>query len=156
VSAEIEKYCALLEQRVLLLRALAEQLVGCRAEFMAMDLDGMYGRIAAQEDLCRRIQKLGAAIGALERVCAKQSDLGRLLASGLPEDAAIVERLRGARRDLQETRAEVGRLNHIHAAYLRRSCRTVNMLANFCRSYALTYTPPARSSFVAARIGENR
>jgi hypothetical protein len=156
VSAEIEKYCGLLEQRVLLLRALAEQLVGCRAEFMAMDLDGMYGRIAAQEDLCRKIQILGPAIDALGRVCAKRLDLERLTASGIPEDAATVERMRGARRDLEETRAEVGRLNQIHAAYLRRSCRTVNMLANFCGSYALTYSPPARSVFGAARIGESR
>ena len=54
MSPELEKYLELLEQRLFLLRALAEQLVGCRKEFVALDLDGMYGRFGTQEGLCRR------------------------------------------------------------------------------------------------------
>ena len=57
-----------------LLRMLAQQLVDCRKEFVAMDLDGMYGRIAEQEDLCRQIQSLHPAIDSLQRTCARQLD----------------------------------------------------------------------------------
>jgi hypothetical protein len=142
VTLEIEKYLALLEQRLCLLRALAQQLVGCRQQFMAMDIDGMYGRIAEQEDLCRQIQSLDPAIDSLQRTCAQQLDWGRLEAASQPEDAPWAGRLRGVLREMGEAQAEVRRLNQIHAAYLRRSHRTVDMLANFYGNYALTYARP--------------
>jgi hypothetical protein len=46
-------------------------------------------------------------------------------------------------RQLGEAQAEVGRLNQTHAAYLRRSRRTINVLMNFVGSYAMTYARPA-------------
>jgi hypothetical protein len=152
MSLETEKYLNLLEQRLKLLRALAQQLVGCRKEFVAMDLDGMYGRIAEQEDLCRQIQSLHPAIDSLQRTCAKQLDLGRLDAASNPEDAEWAVRLRAVLRDLGQTQAEVNRLNQIHAAYLRRSRRTVSVLMNFLGSYTLIYPHPAESTAPAAPI----
>jgi hypothetical protein len=111
-----------------------------------MDLDGMYGCIAEQEDLCRQIQSLHPAIDSLQRTCAKQLDLDRLDAARSPEDVAWAERLRAVMRELGKEQAEVNRLNQIHAAYLRRSRRTVNVLMNFLGSYTLTYAPPAIST----------
>jgi hypothetical protein len=154
VNLEIEKYLALLEQRLSLLRALAQQLVGCRKEFVAMDLDGMYSRIGEQEELCRQIQLLHPAIDSLQRTCARHLDVARLDAARQPEDAAWAERLRGVMRELGEAQAEVGRLNQIHAAFLRRSRRTITMLMNFLGNYAVTYGPPVDSSVLPPHAGE--
>jgi hypothetical protein len=146
VSLEIEKYLALLEQRLGLLRALAQQLAGCRKEFVAMDLDGMYLRIGEQEELCRQIESVHPAIDSLQRTCAGQLGLARLDAVRLAGDVAGAGRLRGVMRELGEAQAEVNRLNQIHAAYLRRSRRTVDMLMNFFGKYALTYASTAEST----------
>jgi len=154
VNLEIEKYLALLEQRLGLLRALAQQLVGCRKEFVAMDLDGMYLRTGEQEELCRQIHSLHPAIDSLQRTCARQLDLARLDAVRQPEEVNWAARLRGVMRDLGEAQAEVNRLSQIHAAYLRRSRRTVDMLMNFFGKYALTYASPAESTPRAPRAGE--
>jgi hypothetical protein len=45
--------------------------------------------------------------------------------------------------DLRNTQDEVSRLNRIHAAYLRRCGKTVNMLMNYLANYAFTYARPA-------------
>ena len=143
MSAEIEKYLNLLEQRLSLLRGLAQQLVACRKEFIALDLDGMYCRIAEQEQLCRQIQSLHPAIDTLQRTCAQQLDLHRLDAASRPEEVAWAERLRSVMRELGVTQAEVRRLNQIHAAYLRRSMRTIHVMMNFVGNFAFTYARPA-------------
>ena len=154
MSVEIEKYLALQEQHVLLLQALAQQLVGCRKGVVAMELDGMHGRIAEQESLCRQIQSLHPAIDSLQQTCAKELDPGRLDAVRRPEDLAWAERLRCVMSELGQTQAEVSRLNQIQAAYLRRSRRTVDMLMNFMGNYALTYAPPAGPTLPAARMAK--
>lgn len=119
-----------------------------------MDLDGMHGRITEQEDLCRQIQLLDPAIDSLQRTCAQQLGLARPDAAGSLEGNAWADRLRGVMHELGKAQAEVGRLNQIHAAYLRRSRRTVNMLMNLFGNYALTYAPPAGSRLPAPRIAE--
>lgn len=154
MSLEIEKYLGLLEQRLVLLRALAQQLIDCRKEFVAMDLDGMYGRISEQETLCRQIQSFHPAIDMVQRTCARQPDLGRLEAGRLPEEIALAGRLRTVMLEIGSAQAEVGRLNQIYASYLRRSRRTVQMLLNFLGNYALTYAPPPAYTPSAVRAGE--
>ena len=154
MSLEIEKYLGLLERRLSLLRALAQQLVGCRKEFVAMDLDGMYGRIGEQEDLCRQIESLHPAIDSLQRTCARQLDLGRFDTARQPEDVEMAERLRDVMLDLGAAQAEVARLNQIHAAYLRRSRRTVAVLLNFLGNYTVTYARPEEFTSPAPRVAE--
>jgi hypothetical protein len=48
-------------------------------------------------------------------------------------------------QEIGKAQAEVGRLNQIHAAYLRRSRRTIHVLMNFIGSYAMTYARPAEN-----------
>jgi hypothetical protein len=143
VSFEIETYLGLLERRLSLLRLLAQEFVDCRKEFIALDVDGMYRRIFQQEELCRQIQRLDPAIQALQRTCAMQLGLESRTAAGKPENAGWVERLNLVIRELGKAQAEVGRLNQIHAAYLRRSRRTMNVLMNFFGRHAMTYARPA-------------
>jgi len=143
VSPEIETYLALLERRLSLLRLLAQEFVDCRKEFVALDLDGMYRRISEQEELCRQIQRLHPAIHALQQTCALQLGLGSRDGAGTPENAEWAERLSRVMQEIGKAQAEVGRLNQIHAAYLRRSRRTINVLMNFIGRYAMTYARPA-------------
>ena len=143
MSAEIDQYLSLLDRRLSLLRELAEQLVACRKEFVSMNLEGMYGRIAQQEDICRKIQSLQPAMNFIQQTCARQLQLKKLDEPRTPEDAAGAKRLREVMSDLRNTQDEVSRLNRIHAAYLHRCGRTVNMLMNYLANYAFTYARPA-------------
>jgi hypothetical protein len=156
VSSEAEKYLALLERRLLLLRALAAQFIACRKEFIAMDRDGMYRRVAEQEELCRQIQAIRPAIEVLRKACARQLSSERRDSAPRSEDAAWVSRLSALKRETVEAQAEVGRLNQIHASYLRRSGRTIQVLTNFLGNYALTYARPEQPAFAPRHGAESR
>jgi len=114
-----------------------------------MDLDGMHRRIAEQERLCRQIQSLHPAIDLLQQTCANHLGLSRKGIASSQEAGATEARLRVVMNELREAQAEVGRLNQIHAAYLRRSNRTIQVLMNFVGNYSLTYgcaVEPGRAS----------
>jgi hypothetical protein len=145
VNPELEAYLALLERRLSLLRLLAQEFVDSRKEFVALDLDGMYRRISEQEELCRQIQRLHPAIHALQQTCAIQIGMENRRAPGNSENAEWAERLTGVMQEIEKAQAEVWRLNQIHAAYLRRSRRTIHVLMNFIGSYAMTYARPAEN-----------
>ena len=87
-------------------------------------------------------------------------DQGAALASELlevtrakDEDPECVERLRRVLRELRDAHTELGRLNCTHAAYLRRSNRTLEMLLNAVENYALTYRRPTPALTVSSRVG---
>jgi hypothetical protein len=143
VRSDIETYLGLLEKRLSLLRLLTQEFVDCRKEFMAFDLDGMYRRISEQEELCRQIQRLHPAIQALQQTCAMRLGIENHYAAGKNENAGLGERLTRVMHELGKAQAEVGRLNQIHAAYLRRSRKTVSVLMNFIGRYAMMYARPA-------------
>src|SRR5258708_36858351 len=127
MRGEIETYIALLERRLSLLRMLAQQFLDCRKDFISMDLDGMYARIAEQEDLCRQIQALHPAIDRLQRTCVKHLGLEQPDQGNALENAAWAGRLRRVMQGLGEAQTEIGRLNQIHACYLRRSRQTIQV-----------------------------
>ncbi len=154
MNAETEKYLALLEKRLMLLRALSRQLLDCRKEFVAMDLDGMYSRMTEQEELCRQIQSLHPAIDSLQRKCAAHLGLERREFTVNDQDGEWPGRLSGVLQELKEAQTEVGRLSQIHAAYLRRSGRTIQVLLNFVGNYAITYARPEPTMSAASRHSE--
>ena len=154
MNADLETYLKLLEQRLSLLRLLAQELVDSRKEFIALDLDGMYRRISEQEELCRQIQRLHPSIHALQQTCAVQLGLENPYTTSLSENAEWAQRMRYVMQELEKAQAEVGRLNQIHAIYLRRSRRTIDLLMNFIGSYAMTYARPGESSAAAAAMAE--
>jgi hypothetical protein len=151
MSAEIQTYLELLERHLALLRLLAREFVEGRREFMALDVDGMYRRISEQEELCRQIQRLQPAILAVQQKCAAELGLGGTGAAGsLQENRESTERVARILMEIGKARTELGRLNQIHAAYLRRSRRTANVLLNFIGTYAMTYARPVESAPPAA------
>src|SRR5258708_18585645 len=143
---EFEKYVVLLERRLSLLRHLAQQYVDCRKDFVSLNIDGMYVRIAEQEDLCRQIQSLHHAIDSLQQTCAKHLGLEPQNLANSAEGAPWAERLRCVMQEMGETQAEVGRLNQIHAAYLRRSRKTIHVLMNSLGINALIYAARMESA----------
>jgi len=154
MSPEVETYLALLEKRLSLLRLLAQEFVDCRKEFIALDLDGMYRRISEQEELCRQIQRLHPAICALQQMCSKQLGFDKENGTGKPAKSEWTERLSRVTEDLAKAQAEVRRLNQIHAAYLRRSRKTIQVLRNFVANYAITYAPPPGPALPSVRMTE--
>ena len=143
MSSDIETFLGLLEKRLSLLRLLAQEFVDCRKDFMAFDLDGMYRRISEQEELCRQIQRLNPGIQALQRACAMQLGIENHYPGGKNENAGLGERLTRVMHELGKAQDEVGRLNQIHAGYLRRSRKTISVLMNFIGRYAMMYARPA-------------
>jgi hypothetical protein len=135
-----------------LLRALAKQFVDCRKEFVSMDLDGMHRRIAEQEELCRQIQLLNPASDVLRQTCASQPGIGWKGVPRLQKASTCELPLRGLMSELRQAQEEVGRLNRIHAAYLRRSGRTIQVLMNFVGNYALSYGRPAEPGRRASQL----
>jgi hypothetical protein len=154
VSREIETYLKLLEQRLSLLQLLAQELVESRKEFIALDLDGMYRRISEQEELCRQIQRLHPAIYALQKTCAAHFELENSDTASNAENVERAMRLASVMQDLGKAQSEVGRLNQIHAAYLRRSRRTINVLMNFIGGYAMNYSRPVGTGLAVPTIAE--
>jgi hypothetical protein len=146
MTAEIQTYLELLERHLALLRLLAREFVEGRKEFMALDVDGMYRRISEQEELCRQIQRLQPAIRAVQQKCAAGLGLGGAAAALQSENRESTERVARILMEIGKARTELGRLNQIHAAYLRRSRRTANVLLNFIGSYAMTYARPVESA----------
>ena len=74
--------------------------------------------------------------------------------NSISEYATWSERLRTVMVELGESQEQVGRLNLIHAAYLRRSRKTVQVLINFFGNYALTYARPVGPMLAAPRTME--
>ncbi len=154
MSHDLETYLKLLEQRLSLLRLLAQELVDSRKEFVALDLDGMYRRISEQEELCRQIHRLHPAIHALQQTCATQLGVGNPGAAGNPENAERAERMTRVMQELGKAQAEVARFNQIHAAHLRRSRKTIDVLMNFVGSYTMTYGRTVETMANASTIAE--
>ena len=146
MSAEIQTYLELIERHLALLRLLAQEFVEGRKEFTALDVDGMYRRISEQEELCRQIQRLQPAILAIQQKCATGLGLGGAAAALQSENRESTERVARILMEIGKARTELGRLNQIHAAYLRRSRRTANVLLNFIGTYAMTYARPMDSA----------
>jgi hypothetical protein len=154
MNPDIEKYVTLLERRLFLLRALAQQFITCRKEFIGMDLDGMYRRIAEQEELCRQLRSQCPSIRSLQRTWAVPMDVVQRDATRGDEALAWNARLRAVLLELRDAQAQIRQLSQIQAAYLRRSSRTVQMLMNFIGNGDFAYGRIPKSATPASRIVE--
>ena len=140
MNERIAPFIELIERRTSLLRALALQLVDGRKDFLALDSDGVFARISAQEELCRQIRAVDSALARLASAAG---------AGDSAKDSASANELRAALAAMKEAQAELAQLNRIHAAYLRRCNRTVRLFANFFRGLSLTYAPSKAGEYPA-------
>ena len=149
-----EKYVALVEERLSLVRLLAAQLVQCRQDFVSMNLDRMYTRIAEQESTCRRIEALAPLIGALEQLSLRDHGLDSLALARHNEGAAWAGRLGQLTQECEEAQSDVARLSQVHTAYLRRSRKTIEVLLNSLGMHAMTYSQRAETTAIPGPTSE--
>lgn len=147
MKSESERYLKLLEQRLALLDSLVKTLAESRADFIAMDLDAIQGRIQEQEQFCTQIRTLDNDITSAQVRCAKLAGVPAHAdeifwpdSQGSP--ANVGEQIRATMRRVAASQKELKRLNDAHQAMLRRSRRTVNVLVNFFHSYSSNYAVP--------------
>jgi hypothetical protein len=160
MNGEGERYWELLERRLALLDSLAKTLAESRADFIALDLEGMRGRIAQQERVCGQIRALDHDITQAQVRCARLA--GVPCASGEIRwtdpgntEGPVAEKIQQALRRVADAQTRLQRLNHDHQALLRRSGRTVRVLLNLFQSHAPTYAAqvsPAGGTMCEERV----
>ena len=153
MKRNIEQYMDCLEKRLGTLRLVAEELKDAREAFTKLDLDAIYEHIDRQQGFCAEMRSLDRELRLLEKKLAVEFELesagaGRTLSERL--DPASAERLRLLRAALKAVQAEVRRLARVHAALLRRSRYTLNILSNFLGSRTGLYQPPVMASPVGS------
>jgi hypothetical protein len=142
MNTEISQYLVLLEQRIGLLGSLASSLAAARTGIVALDINGLEGRIQEQEKLCVNIQSLDAQIDRIQRDCSTQMALTAPSTTLVPLLDCGSLRLQETLARLSQIQSVVKKLNTEHQHLLRRSRRTVSALLNSYHSFALTYSEP--------------
>lgn len=147
MKLETNRYLTLLEQRLFLLQLLATGLRQSRKAFVNLDLNGIHQCVAEQESLCNQIRFLDQELNALQQQCGRgrdavepATDAGLLVGD---DDAGLSPRLQQVFDSLSVAQTEVRHLNEVHAALLRRSRRSVNVLMNCLANYEATYSVPS-------------
>ena len=160
MSAESERYWGLLERRLSLLDSLSKTLADSRADFIALDLEGIRGRIQEQEQFCRQIRSLDNDITQAQIRCARLAGVpcvsGEICWPETPgTDPALGKKIRETMRRVAAAQGKLKQLNDAHQALLRRSQRTVLVLVNLFQSHAPTYAAqvsPATGSICEERV----
>jgi len=159
MNRELQDCFGLLERRLETLRLLAQGLRDSRETFVALKLDAIHQNIAQQEGFLGEIHFLDRQLEALGHKLAADYGL-QGEGSGLKAledrlDPSSAQRLRLLLASLRTIQADIRRLNHVHAALLRRSRRTIDILMNVVGNHTGTYRPPApRPSLpIPARAG---
>lgn len=116
----------LLEGRARKLRSLAGHILAEQDAFVRWDADGVEEHHAAQEECCREIDEIDRAIGSFPRTPGGSDALpsGRIL------------------EELESLRQQVLRITAVHAEFLKRSRRSLSVLANVVQGALGTYEPP--------------
>jgi hypothetical protein len=160
MNTESERYWRLLERRLSLLDALTKTLAESRADFIALDLEAIRGRIREQEQFCGQIRALDQDISQAQVQCARLAGIPSASAeirwpapSGT--EPAVAEKIHETMRRVAAAQGKLQQLNNAHQAMLRRSRRTVHVLLNLFQSHAPTYAAqvaPANGTICEERV----
>jgi hypothetical protein len=146
VSHETQQFLDLLDQRIVLLEALAETLAAARRDMVCLDVDGLEARIVQQESLCVAVGALDVQLDHLQRQCATQvRECGAYHAQAGQDRAALAARLADTQLRMKTTQRKVQRLNQAHRMLLQRCRRTAGALLNSYATFTATYADPFRS-----------
>jgi flagellar FlgN protein len=160
MNKESERYWRLLERRLSLLDALTKTLAEARADFIALDLEAMRGRIREQEQFCGQIRALDQDISQAQVQCARLAGVPSASAEirwpAVPgTEPALTEKIHETMRRVAAAQGRLQKLNNSHHALLRRSRRTVHVLLNLFQSHAPTYAAqvaPANGTICEERV----
>jgi len=160
MNTESERYWRLLERRLSLLDALTKTLAESRADFIALDLEAVRGRIREQEQFCGQIRALDQDISRAQVQCARLAGVPSASAEirwpAFPgTEPALAEKIRETMGRVAAAQRQLQQLNNAHQAMLRRSRRTVHVLLNLFQSHAPTYAAqvaPANGTICEERV----
>ena len=160
MNSESERYWRLLERRLSLLDALTKTLAESRADFIALDLEAMRGRIREQEQFCGQIRALDQDISQAQVQCARLAGVPSASAeirwpAPRGTEPALAEKIRETMSRVAAAQGQLQQLNNAHQAMLRRSRRTVHVLLNLFQSHAPTYAAqvaPANGTICEERV----
>ena len=160
MNTESERYWRLLERRLSLLDALTKTLAESRADFIALDLEAIRGRIREQEQFCGQIRALDQDISQAQVQCARLAGVPSASAeirwpAPPGTEPALAEKIHETMRRVAAAQGKLQQLNNAHQAMLRRSRRTVHVLLNLFQSHAPTYAAqiaPANGTICEERV----
>jgi flagellar FlgN protein len=160
MNTESERYWRLLERRLSLLDALTKTLAESRADFIALDLEAIRGRIREQEQFCGQIRALDQDISQAQVQCARLAGIPSASAeirwpAPPGTEPALAEKIHETMRRVAAAQGKLQQLNNAHQAMLRRSRRTVHVLLNLFQSHAPTYAAqiaPANGTICEERV----
>ncbi len=135
MNRDYNRHLHLLERRLGAMQRLRSELQDTQAALVDMDMPRLEKQIAIEAGLCSEVTLLDS-----ELLATRPNEDERA-----PEAA---ERLSELRRQLAEVQSEVRRLNRVHAALLRRSRRSVNILMNVLASYSHTCQRPGAAALL--------
>jgi hypothetical protein len=138
MTDETTKYLNLLEERISLLNSLSEALAAARSAMVSFDMDALESQIAAQGNLCGKIQTLDEQAETLQFQCAAHLRLRQVDPCGDWDP-----KLQDALQRLHEAQAAVKHQNTAHQSLLIRSKRTVTALLNSLHTFEGTYQKAA-------------
>jgi flagellar biosynthesis/type III secretory pathway chaperone len=153
MNQELSSSVDLLERRLALMRQLANSLEQVQTAVVRSDLGGIDGHTVRQRALCEALCQLESeALG--RRPCNPITDQNRHLTAWtkLPEEAVspqVSQRWKTLAQELTQVEAQVGQLNRVYGALLRRAQRTLQIFIRVLASSANTYAPPKCAPAIA-------
>jgi hypothetical protein len=141
----------LLEQRIGLMRELAESLERGQAAVLSSDWPKINAQTERQQELCQQLRQLVSDLGA-DDVPAGASVPG---APFQPGETVNLPPVRARRKallaQLAEVKAQVADSNRAYGALLRRARRTVDIFCRVLANSGVTYVPPGLQAASAGR-----
>jgi len=127
-----------LEQRLRLLRELADSLAQAQAAVLRSDLECLRKLTSRQREVCGQYRELACS----QRHAPGEPDQASERASSNPESADTKQRWEALTAEIARMERKTLELNRAYRALLRRARRTVDIFCRALASSSITYEPP--------------
>lgn len=150
----------MIEARARLLRELASDMEAARCAYAAMDLEAIYGHVAAQRAICEQLQDLernrnetagdmhGAAQAGLRTT--KGDEKGARAMSLSAGDPALAQRLRRALAEMAAAERQARQTHRAHVLILEGTRRTIQTMSNALMMFSAVYSRPPQTEAIGA------
>jgi hypothetical protein len=145
MEQEFNPLFELWERRLTLMRELAISLEQVQTGVVRSDLTRIDGHTVRQRKLCDALRQIESEALVFQNPIGDKSRKRNIWAQ-LPEDAVsssqVRERWQTLAQELSQVEMQVGQLNRVYGALLRRAQRTPQIFMRVLASSANTYAPP--------------
>lgn len=154
MKQEISTLTALLNERLLALKSLAQEISQGQEACIALNREKLQEHDLQKQALCARVSRLDSEIAALLQEFSPGASLRSFAKSAQagagPAESAAMARLQELLKDSEAARLEAGRLNHVYGELLRRSRSTLQVLMNVLAHCLGVYPSSTRTGSPAA------